>query len=237
MSACEWRIDILTNSAGDRWPAEGSHSCGTHSVDSDKIKSANLGALRSTKQQMVSLEVPFADFRRILQGALFIGESGWHGRVIEASAVALPSIGMETGDGSRHRRVLVRRSPLPSSMRPMLIEICPEIEQLVFQIRRGPEQRTIPILASNRADQPGFRTMAERIRRAGRVRRAHKPATRRSEVSRLGDRWRERLRIRSCCLTRTDSATTERMPPGPESRARVAMTWMKRMTRLRISAS
>jgi hypothetical protein len=27
------------------------------------------------------------------------------------------------------------------------------------------------------------------------------------------------------------------MPPGPESRARVAMTWMKRMTRLRISAS
>ena len=34
---------------------------------------------------------------------------------------------------------------------------------------------------------------------------------------------------------RTDSATTERMPPGPKSRASVAMTWTKRMTRSRIS--
>src|SRR6266851_3042288 len=68
----------------------------------------------------------------------------------------------------------------------------------------------------------GFRTMAERIRRGVRTKRAHKPATRRSEVRRFGDRCRERLRIKSCCLTRTDSATTERMPPGPESRARVA---------------
>ena len=67
------------------------------------------------------------------------------------------------------------------------------------------------------------------------MRRAHKPATRRSEVRRLGDRCRERLRIRSCCLTRTDSATTERRPPGPRSRAREAMTWTKRMTRSRIS--
>ena len=110
---------------------------------------------------MVSLEVPFADFRRTPQGALFFGESGCHWRVIEASAVALPSIRMETGDGSRHRRVLVRRSPLPSSMRPMLVEICPETEQLVFQIRRGPEQRTIQILASNRADQPFHKRMGE----------------------------------------------------------------------------
>ena len=83
----------------------------------------------------------------------------------------------------------------------------------------------------------GFSTMAERIRRAGRMRRAHKPATRRSEVRRFGDRCRERLRIKSCCLTRTDSATTERMPPGPKSRARVAMTWTKRMTSSRTSAS
>src|SRR6266704_3232574 len=37
----------------------------------------------------------------------------------------------------------------------------------------------------------GLRTMAERIRRAGRMRRAHKPATRRSEVRRFGDRCRE----------------------------------------------
>jgi len=81
----------------------------------------------------------------------------------------------------------------------------------------------------------GFSTIAERISRPGRMRRAHKPATRRSEVRRSGDRCRERLRIRSCCLTRTVSATTERMPPGPRNRARVAMTWMKRTTRSRIS--
>ena len=73
----------------------------------------------------------------------------------------------------------------------------------------------------------GFRTMADRIRRAGRMRRVHKPATRRSEERRLGDRCRERLRISSCCLMRTDSATTERIPPGPTSRASVAMTWTK----------
>jgi len=128
---------------------------------SDKIKSANLDALRSTKQQVVSLEVPFADFRRIPQGALFFGESGCLWCVIEASAVALPSIGMETGDGSRHRRVLVRRAPLQSSMRPMLIEICPEIEQLVFEIRSCQEQCAIQILASNRADQPFHKRIGE----------------------------------------------------------------------------
>ena len=52
----------------------------------------------------------------------------------------------------------------------------------------------------------------------------------------LGDQCRERLRIRSCCLTRTDSATTERMPPGPKSRAAVVMRWMKGVARSRISA-
>src|SRR5260370_8412327 len=80
----------------------------------------------------------------------------------------------------------------------------------------------------------GFSTIAERIRRVGRMKRAHKPATRRSEKHRLSDRCRERLRIRSCCLTRTDSATTERTPPRPNSRATVDMTWTKRTTRLLI---
>ena len=68
--------------------------------------------------------------------------------------MALPSIGMETGDWSRLRGVLVRRFPFQSSMRAMLVEVAPEIEQLVFQIGRGPEQHAIPILPSNRADQP-----------------------------------------------------------------------------------
>ena len=36
-------------------------------------------------------------------------------------------------------------------MRAMMVEVCPEIEQLVFEIRSGPEQRAIQILASNRA--------------------------------------------------------------------------------------
>jgi hypothetical protein len=30
--ACLWRIDMLIDSAGDRWPPEGNHSCETHSV-------------------------------------------------------------------------------------------------------------------------------------------------------------------------------------------------------------
>jgi len=111
---------------------------------------------------MVSLEVPFAGVRRMPQAALFFGESGSHGGVIETSAVPLPSIGMEAGDWTRHRRVLVRGSALQSSVRAMLIEICPEIEQLVFQIRRGPEQRAIQILASNRADQPFHNGIGQR---------------------------------------------------------------------------
>ena len=52
---------------------------------------------------MVSLEVPFAGVRRMPQAALFFGESGSHGGVIETSAVPLPSIGMEAGDWSQHR--------------------------------------------------------------------------------------------------------------------------------------
>ena len=41
----------------------------------------------------------------------------------------------------------IRRSPLQSSVRAIRIEICPEIEQLVLQVRRRPEQRAIQILA------------------------------------------------------------------------------------------
>ena len=47
------------------------------------------------------------------------------------------------------------------------------------------------------------------------MRRAHKPAPRRSEEHRLGDRCLDRLRISSCCLRRrtrrpqTDTARTQ----------------------------
>jgi hypothetical protein len=39
-------------------------------------------------------------------------------------------------------------------MRAMVVEVGPEIEQLVFEICRRPEQRAIQILASKGADQP-----------------------------------------------------------------------------------
>jgi len=43
----------------------------------------------------------------------------------------------------------------------MLIEICPEIEQLIFQTHPGPEQPTIQILASHRAAQAFHKRMRE----------------------------------------------------------------------------
>ena len=75
--------------------------------------------------------------------------------------MALPSIGMEPGDWSWYRRDWIRRSPLQSSVRAIRIEICPEIEQLVLQVRRRPEQRAIQIFASNRADQPFHKGMGQ----------------------------------------------------------------------------
>jgi hypothetical protein len=59
-----------------------------------------------------------------------------------------------------------------------------------------------------------FSTMAERIRRAGRMRRAHKPTTRRSEKHRLGDRCRKAIEDQELLLNknglgdhRTDAVT------------------------------
>ena len=105
------------------------------------------------KQRLVSLEVQFADVRRIPRGARVFGESGSHRCVIEASAVRLPSIGMEIGDWSQYRLV-VRRSPLQCGVRSMIVEVSCEIEQLVFEIRSRPEQRAIEVFASNRANEP-----------------------------------------------------------------------------------
>jgi hypothetical protein len=83
----------------------------------------------------------------------------------------------------------------------------------------------------------GLKTIAERINRPGRIKRAHRPATTRSEARRFGDRFRERLRISSWCLTSTDSATTERAPPGPASRASVASRCRRRTARSRTARS
>ena len=83
----------------------------------------------------------------------------------------------------------------------------------------------------------GLSTIAERITRAGRMNSAHTPARIRSDAQRFGARCRERFRMSSCCLTKTDSATTDRRPPGPISRARVAIRCTSRMIGSRIGTS
>jgi hypothetical protein len=80
----------------------------------------------------------------------------------------------------------------------------------------------------------GFRTIADRTSRLGRMNSAHMPATMRSAQWRLGERFRDRLKISSCCLTSRDSATTARAPPGPASRATVARRWRNRTTSSRM---
>jgi hypothetical protein len=49
----------------------------------------------------------------------------------------LPSKRAEIGDWSGHSRI--RRSPLPCRMPAMVVEVGPEIKQLVFEICRRPE--------------------------------------------------------------------------------------------------
>src|SRR5947209_2790052 len=66
---------------------------------------------------------------------------------------------------------------------------------------------------------------------------AHRLATTRSEGRRLGERFRQRLRTSSWCLTSTDSATTERAPPGPASRATVTSRCRNRTARSRTAES
>ena len=83
----------------------------------------------------------------------------------------------------------------------------------------------------------GLSTIAERITRAGRMNSAHTPARIRSDAQRFGARCRERFRMSSGCLTKTDSATTDRRPPGPISRARVAIRGTSRMIGSRIGTS
>src|SRR5712691_4605281 len=46
-------------------------------------------------------------------------------------------------------------------MRAMVVEVGPEIEQLVFEICSGPEQHAIQILASKGADQPFHERMGQ----------------------------------------------------------------------------
>ncbi len=79
-------------------------------------------------------------------------ESGGHWRLIETSAVRLPPIGMEIGDRSSSRPE-VRRPSLQCSVRSMIVEETAVIEQLVFEIRRAPEEGAIQEFTSDRADK------------------------------------------------------------------------------------
>src|SRR5215471_3497807 len=56
----------------------------------------------------------------------------------------------------------------------------------------------------------------------------------RSEARRLGARFRPRFRIRTCCRIKTDSATTERRPPGRASRMMMTMACRNRLKMSRI---
>ncbi len=75
--------------------------------------------------------------------------------------------------------------------------------------------------------------MAERTRRAVRIKLARSPAMTRSIDQRSGARACERLRIHSWCLSKSESASTERSPPAPNKRANVTIKWIKRMARPR----
>ena len=100
--------------------------------------------------------------RQIPQGIGLFEESGSDRCVIETSTVGLPSIGMETGDWKRHRRILVRRSPFQCSMRAMKVEVGPEIKQLVFQICSRPEHGSIQVLTTNRANKSFHKRMGHK---------------------------------------------------------------------------
>ena len=98
-------------------------------------------------------------------------------------------------------------------------------QQPVFSIN----QRAMEI---NRVD--GFTTTADRTSRLGRTSRAHTSAISRSDPRRFGARRRERFKISNWCLSRTDSARTDRTPPGRARRIEVARTWTNRRIRSRI---
>ena len=68
------------------------------------------------------------------------------------------------------------------------------------------------------------------------MRSAHRPATSQSATRRLGP-LSGTIEDRNCCLTSTDSTTTDRAPPGPAKRATVASRCRPRTARSRTGQS
>jgi len=75
------------------------------------------------------------------------------------------------------------------------------------------------------------------IERAGRMNPAQKPAIARSIGRRFGARSRERFTINNWCLSKRDSATTDRTPPEPTGFMTVTSRWKKRLARCGIGRS
>src|SRR5271168_2706692 len=86
----------------------------------------------------------------------------------------------------------------------------------------------------NRNKVVGLRIAASFATRRGRTNRVINPSTNRSIVVRGGARRRERPRIISWCLSKSDSAMTERTPPGRASLARVTINCTARRNKSRI---
>jgi len=88
---------------------------------------------------MISFEI-FAEVDRIPQRARIFEKSGSHRCLIEGPTVWLPSKRVEMAAG---RDAAVSGVRLPGGLRAMVVEVGPEIEQLVFRDRRRPEQSVI----------------------------------------------------------------------------------------------
>ena len=93
------------------------------------------------------------------QRARVFDKSGSHRGLIEGSTVRLPSKRAEVGWWSCRGRI--RRLPFQCVMREMVVEVGPEIEQLVFEVCRRPEQPVLQVFAPQRADQPFHEWMGQ----------------------------------------------------------------------------
>jgi hypothetical protein len=116
---------------------------------SETIGAAKRGATENANTGSFHSRI-LAEVDRIPQRAWILEKSGCHRCLIESPTMRLPFKRVEIGDWPWHGRI--RRSPFPWGMRAMVVEVGPEIEQLVFEIRRRPEQSVIQVLAPKGAD-------------------------------------------------------------------------------------
>src|SRR2546429_7510545 len=100
-----------------------------------------------------------ADVDRIPQRARVFDKSGSHRGLIEGSTVWLPAKRVEIGWWPGRGRI--RRLPFQRVMGAMVVEVGPEIEQLVFEVCRRPEQHVIQVFPPQGADQPFYEWMGQ----------------------------------------------------------------------------